>query len=303
MPLPVAQFLADPPGWLVVCFALVTQLGDPWFVFVLVTLCYWLGDDRFSERPRRAGATLIALGLCALVTTIAFKSGFALPRPPGAGEATPPAWLPPAFGSTFVGMATGDGFGFPSGHALGTTAVYGGIAVLYDRLWSRRRRYAAAAVVVGLVSLSRLVLGVHAVADVVAGVVTGLVVLAVTLRLSENATHPDRAYLLAAAVGVLALVATWLAGHTGESYEAALGFGSALGGAAGWVGFDVRERVGPGLSALSLVVCGGIWGTVYRLEPTLPGTVVGAAIAVGGIVAVPALAARMGSKEVPADGV
>lgn len=290
-----AQLFADVPGWAIVLFALLTQLGDPWFVFVGVTLVYWLGDDRLASRPRRTGATLIALGLCALAATIAFKSGFALPRPSGAGEATPPVWLPSTFVPTFVSMATGTGFGFPSGHAIGATVVYGGAAVLCDRLRSRRRRYVAAAGLVVLISLSRLVLGVHDLGDVTAGVLTGLVVLWLALRVSRGGDQPAPAFLLAAAIAVGALAATLGAGHADETYEAALGLGSALGGVAAWKLFDVRERVRASLAVVCLAALGGLWAAVHAFEPMLPGTVLGAGVALGGIVAVPGLVARLGT--------
>lgn len=299
----ITEALAGLPEWVVVLFALITQLGDPWFVFSVVSLLYWLGDDRIASRPRHAGAMLIALGLVALGATIGFKSLFAFHRPPGAGTATPPAWLPGAFGSLFVDMSTGDGFGFPSGHALGATVVYGGAAVLCDRLFDRRRRYGAAAFVIGLVALSRLVIGVHHLLDVVAGVLVGLAVLAFALRVADTADRPDRAYLLGAVLSVGAMGVAVAGGHTGETYEAAIGLGSAVGGAVGWNVFDERVRVTPGIAVVSLAVFGSIWGFVYKFEPTLPGTALGSAIAVGGIVAVPGLVGRMRKKRgVGADG-
>lgn len=285
----VTEALADLPGWVVAVFALVTQLGDPWFVFSVVTLFYWLADDRFATRPRHAGATLIALGLCALAATVAFKSFFALPRPPGAGEATPPIWLPSTFGPAFVDVATGDGFGFPSGHALGSTVVYGGAAVLCDRLADRRRLYGAAGLVIALVALSRLVIGVHVLLDVVTGVLAGVAVVGSALRMSGWDRHPDRAFLVAAGLSVVALVVAIFGGHASETFEAALGLGSALGGVVGWRAFENRQRMGPGATTVALATLGGLWVAVYALKPTLPGTVLGGAVAVGGIVAVPGL--------------
>lgn len=283
----VTEVLGGLPGWVVALFALVTQLGDPWFVFSVVTLYYWLADGRLAARPRDAGATLVALALCALAATIALKSFFALPRPPGAGDATPPVWLPSAFGPAFVEMATGDGFGFPSGHALGSTVVYGGVAVLSDRLASRRRRYAGAGVVVAFVALSRLVLGVHVLFDVVAGALAGIAVLALVLRAADRDRRPGRAFFTAAVLSVVALLVALTGGHASETFEAGLSLGSAVGGVLGWRAFGERRRVGVGAAIVALASLGGLWALVYRLEPTLPGTVVGGAVAVGAIVALP----------------
>lgn len=283
----VTEALAGLPGWVVTIFALVTQLGDPWFLFSFVTLYYWLADDRLAARPRDAGATLVALGLCALAATLALKSFFALPRPPGAGDATPPVWLPSAFGPAFVEMATGDGFGFPSGHALGATVVYGGVAVLSDRLASGRRHYVAAGVVVALVALSRLVLGVHVVLDVVAGTLAGVVVLTLVIGIADRDRRPGRAFLAAAALSVVALAVAVTGDHAAETFEAALGLGSAVGGVVGWRAFGERRRVGVGATVVALAALGGLWVLVYRLEPTLPATLVGGAVAGGGLVGMP----------------
>jgi undecaprenyl-diphosphatase len=73
-------------------------------------------------------------------------------------------------------------YSFPSGHALGTTVVYGVIA-LY--LMTRARRWGArlaiallAAVLVVLVATSRVYLGVHYTSDVIAGATEGIAWLA-----------------------------------------------------------------------------------------------------------------------------
>lgn len=289
----VSAVLAGAPDWLVFLFALLTQLGDPWFVFVTMTLGYWLGTDRLSSRPRRAGATLIAIGLSALAVTVALKSTFALPRPPGADEAFPPTWLPPVLASMFVDMATGDGFGFPSGHALGSTAIYGGMAVLADRLWTRRRRLLVAGALVCTVALSRLVIGVHVLADVSAGVLAGVAVLWLVLRVSDDGGRPFRAYLLASGLSLVAIAVTVVAAHPGELFEATFAFGSAVGGGVGWHLFDERIRVSPRTAAVALFACGGLWGAIYTLEPALLVTAVGSAVALGSIVAVPGLAGRL----------
>jgi undecaprenyl-diphosphatase len=73
-------------------------------------------------------------------------------------------------------------FSFPSGHAANTTLLYGALAVLVFRharsRWTRALATAFAASAVLLVGSSRLVLGAHRFSDVVAGVLLGLLVLA-----------------------------------------------------------------------------------------------------------------------------
>lgn len=285
----VTEALASLPEWVALLFAVLTQFGDAWFLFAGVSLCYWLADERFTATPRRTGATLIALGVCALAATVALKSFFAVHRPVGAGEAITPAWLPTAFDTIYVSISTGDGFGFPSGHATGSTIVYGGAAVLYDRLASRRKRFAGAAVVIGLIALSRLVIGVHLLPDVLAGIVAGLAILFGTLRLAGE--RPRDAFLVATGIAFLALAIALIGGHTGEATKAAIGIGAALGGVTEWhrYGDAERVRVPPRVTIVVLPLLGGFWGAVYAAELALPLAALGSAIAVGGIVAMPRL--------------
>lgn len=285
----LTEALASLPEWVAFLFAIVTQFGDAWFLFGGVSLAYWYADERFTDTPRRTGAILIALGVCALATTVALKSLFAVHRPVGAGEAVPPGWLPATFEALYVSISTGDGFGFPSGHATGSTIVYGGAALVYDRLAGRRNRLVGAAVAIGLISLSRLVIGVHLLPDVLAGIAVGLVVLFGTLRLADG--RPAVAFLVATGISVLALAIALVGSHSGEATKAAIGIGAGLGGVAEWhrYGDAERVRVPARWVAVGLPVLGGFWGAVYAAELALPLAALGSAIAVGGIVAMPRL--------------
>jgi undecaprenyl-diphosphatase len=82
-------------------------------------------------------------------------------------------------------------FSFPSGHAMVSTAVYGAITIIVlrrvRRTATRAAIIAAAALLVGLIGVSRIYLGAHYVSDVLAGVSLGLAwltlcVLAITVR-------------------------------------------------------------------------------------------------------------------------
>ncbi|MFB6167852.1 MAG: phosphatase PAP2 family protein [Haloferacaceae archaeon] len=172
----------------------VTLLGDPLVLLALVAVGYWRAPP-VAEEPRRAFATLVGVGLASAGLVLALKGLFALPRPPG---------------------ATATGYGFPSGHALGAAAVYGGAARLFDRVDPTRRRLAAG-LLVAAVALSRVALGVHYLVDVVAGAALGLA-LAVALD------RPRRALLAAGGCGLAAVV---VAGATavvaGGAAGAALG--------------------------------------------------------------------------------
>ncbi|WP_318567996.1 phosphatase PAP2 family protein [Salinigranum marinum] len=217
--------VAEFPPVVVELFGLLTRLGDPWALLGGLALLYAVAD-RIGLDRRRVGF-VFATAFVALGVTLALKSTFALPRPPGALE---------------------DGYGFPSGHALGATVVWGTAAVALD-VGRRRRRLALAASVVPVVAASRVVIGVHYLVDVVVGTAVGLalvgVVLAATWRdRGQPPTHAavDRVFAIAAAA---ALVALFLSG----SVNTLLTVGGALGG---WVGWRAVEptvaSVGPSLS-------------------------------------------------------
>jgi undecaprenyl-diphosphatase len=75
-------------------------------------------------------------------------------------------------------LATAFSSSFPSGHAMSAIVVYGTIAYLIARLvhhrWERMLTCGLAALVILLISLSRVYLGVHYPSDVLAGAVVGL---------------------------------------------------------------------------------------------------------------------------------
>jgi membrane-associated phospholipid phosphatase len=286
----VTDTVSGAPDVVVALFAALTQFGDAWFLFLSLSLLYWLAPDWLAPDARRVAALLVAFGLAAAMLTLALKTAFALPRPPGATAATPPAWLPAAGHGLFARAATGDGFGFPSGHALGTTVVYGGLAALATA-GDRTRRLLAAGLVVALVALSRLVLGVHFLADVVVGIGIGLGLLWAALRISDR--DPTRAFGLAAVLGVAALGATVATGHLEHGADAAAGFGGALGGLLGWGVVERRtaERsgVGPVAQLSALLVAGGLWVVATEASLPLPLTAAVDLLAVSVVVALPAL--------------
>jgi membrane-associated phospholipid phosphatase len=230
----------------------VTLLGDPLVLLALVAVGYWRAPP-VAEEPRRAFATLVGVGLASAGLVLALKGLFALPRPPGAA-------------------ATGGGF--PSGHALGAAAVYGGAARLFDRVDTTRRRLVAGALVAG-VGLSRVALGLHYLVDVAAGAALGL---ALALALDR----PRRALAAAAVCGVAALVLA-----SGRVGEAAVVAGGAAGAAlapddVGDVPVPGRLVV-PGLAAL--VVLGALLATA---DLPVGALALGGGVVLWGVVALPA---------------
>jgi membrane-associated phospholipid phosphatase len=285
----VTRLLQSAPESVVVAFAVLTQLGDAWFLFVGLSLLYWFAPQWVTADRRRAGALLVALSLTALAVTIGLKAAFALPRPAGAARAVPPSWLPGAAAPLYADLATGEGFGFPSGHAIAATVAYGGAAVLLDA-FERRRRLLLAGAVVAVVSLSRVVLGVHYLADVVVGVLVGVALVAVVRRATGD--RPAYVFALAAGLGLLAALVAAVRGPPGAVHEAAAAVGGGLGGRLGWRYLRSEAAVPAVAGGVGLAVFGGLWATAVALDPPLVAVVVLDAVAVGGILGLPWLVDR-----------
>ncbi|WP_049920889.1 phosphatase PAP2 family protein [Halopiger djelfimassiliensis] len=154
------------PEWAAVFIALITQLGDTWFLAILVGVVYWFGTEKREDAVVIVGFTVAGLGLIS-----GLKHVFRLPRPdePLVQLESLPWIVQPLYDVT----AAAGGYGFPSGHALMTTIVYFSLAHRLS-ISTRHRRLLGAAILVGAVCFSRVALGVHYLVDVVAGVGIGI---------------------------------------------------------------------------------------------------------------------------------
>ncbi|UCE30763.1 MAG: phosphatase PAP2 family protein [Burkholderiales bacterium] len=170
-------------------FLWITQLGGEQFFLLLVPLVYWCLD-------KRLGLRLAYLYMFSVLANLWMKALFAAPRPyqyDSRVRLVGPAQTQP---------------GFPSGHAQSATAVWGllGLRVRRNGMWW------LAAVVVSLVSVSRVYLGVHFPHDVAAGVLLGVIAVVVFVRvepvLSDRlATLSFGAKIVTSAVAPIALLA------------------------------------------------------------------------------------------------
>uniref|UniRef100_A0A8A2VT32 Phosphatase PAP2 family protein n=2 Tax=Haloterrigena alkaliphila TaxID=2816475 RepID=A0A8A2VT32_9EURY len=282
--------LAQDP--VLVIFALLTQLGDVWFLFLLGGVHYVVGD-KFPQWgiDRRRGLFVLGLLLTYVVLVGILKQSFMLARPPGAG--TPPdiQWIPSALQGVFASISTGGGYGFPSGHALGSTLVWGGFALVVGKDKISNMWLALAGVVIVIVSLSRVILGVHYLVDVVVGAVIGIVVLGALYKVTDHGTDPGRVLVFAAGIGILGLI------H-GATFDSVAAAGSAVGAWFAWraVGDLIpahpsnRPEVVAGLVVFGLA--GGFFALLYSLKPSLLVTFSGATIAVGSVVGAPLVGNR-----------
>lgn len=136
----------------------VTALGARlvvWMVVLVASAFLWISRHRWSA------ALLWISMLGSGLVNMTLKSAFARPRPDVF------EWRAP-----HVGTAS-----FPSGHAMTSMVVYGTLGFLIGRLMPTRAlrwlTWFMAALVIALVSLSRLYLGVHYPSDVLGGLMTG----------------------------------------------------------------------------------------------------------------------------------
>lgn len=162
------RFVLSHTGVLDVARAL-THLGDPLVVTALAVAMAVLFAVR---RQWRTAAYVLVVRAAATVVGFALKTGVARARPD----------LPHP-------VATAHGQSFPSGHALGAAALWASLAVLLAPRVGRPWLVALAVVVPVVVAVTRVLLGVHFVSDVVAGLVLGwavAVVAADLLRLRDR---------------------------------------------------------------------------------------------------------------------
>jgi len=279
---------------LVIAFAFITLLGDAWFVLVGLAALYWIGP-RYVDDARAVAAVCVGLATLGLAAVLALKSATAIPRP--AMTPVDPSGLPLLLESFVGGEIQSDGFTFPSGHATAATVVYGGLGLLLS-VGRKRLRYAFAAGMIVLISLSRVVLEVHYPRDIIAGMVLGSLLIAVGLAVgrTKGRFHPDRVFALGGIVSVIGLGVALQGGHTEEVLQGAIGIGTATGGVITWRQFGDRLVDAPPVSlplALAgLVVAGGLWIAGYAGVLSAAGAVAASAAAVGCILLLPLLAER-----------
>jgi membrane-associated phospholipid phosphatase len=151
--------------WLVVPMRLLSFLGNEEFFLLLAPALYWCINSRAGLRVG------LLLMINASVNSI-FKLIFFRPRP---------YWVDPAVKA----YGAESSFGIPSGHAQNSAAVWGGLAVSFQKKWL----WVTAIILIIMIGLSRIYNGVHFPADILAGWLIGTTVLAVFLKLEPKVKH------------------------------------------------------------------------------------------------------------------
>lgn len=268
------------PDWAALPVAGATWLGEVWLLVVVLALAYWFTG-------RREVAALVGVALTALSVGLAAKYAIGLPRPT-TGPVVPVDSVVSVAQPFYERETTADTPGIPSGHALGATVTWGGLAALLDR--SGRRRYFLAAGAIALVGVSRVILGVHFPIDVVAGTLLGVAILAVAVPACRRLGDPVTPAL---AIAVLASgLAVVVAGGDGPAANAV---GAAVGGLLAWRVLDpdpaplapTGRGVATAIAGLAVVLIAGLG--LGGLVGSPIGPYLGTAIVGAGILAVPTL--------------
>lgn len=194
----VRDVVPEPIIWLLTH---VTHLGDGAVLVVLGVTLYWFGAG-----DRRQRAFVLAIATASLAVAAGIKGIFAIPRPE---TAFTPLEYP--------------GYSFPSAHALGAAAIYGTLAVVLN-IWTKRTRILIAGIVIITVMLSRVVIGVHYVEDVIVGALLGTGLVLIGMYFNRN---PYSVFTFALIISAVAFV-------IGSREFTTLAFGASIGGMVGW---------------------------------------------------------------------
>jgi membrane-associated phospholipid phosphatase len=141
---------------------LFTFLGNEEFYFILFPILFWCVDSRLGLR---AGLILLLSGCI----NSYFKWIFRLPRP---------YWT----NGEVIAHTSETSCGAPSGHSQNAVAMWGLIAASINKTWA----WVAAIFIIFMIGVSRMILGVHFLLDVITGWVIGAILLWVFLRLEPN---------------------------------------------------------------------------------------------------------------------
>ena len=182
------------PEWLIAIFQGITFLGDPIVYIVVLAVGFWI------YKKKEAIIAMYVL-LTSVFLNFFLKTLIQKPRP-----------------TESIRIIEEDGYSTPSGHAQNSTAVYGWIMLYFKKIWLD----IVTPILILLICLSRVVLGVHYIGDVIIGCLVGAVILVALyfimpyiLKWMEN--WSDRRKIIAGeAYGVAVFIITFTQGLFGN---------------------------------------------------------------------------------------
>ncbi|WP_165959001.1 phosphatase PAP2 family protein [Actinomadura sp. KC345] len=248
----------------------VSFLGSSAFYVPVILVVFW------CVAPRQAARAAVILLFGAFVNTF-LKLLFHDPRP---------YWTDP----TIEGEQPHSSFGMPSGHAQNAPVAWG----FWAAQTRRRSLWAAAAVIVALIGVSRVFLGVHSIGQVLAGWGIGLTFLVVALYAEPfivswwTRHHLAVQMTLALVVSLVLLGAAWVALQPIEDWRWPSAWARAIrasGGETDSVDLIESSMAAGGffgvLAGLSLLAARGWFdpgGTPWRRLARVPVALAGAAV-------------------------
>jgi len=147
-------------SWLLPIMQIATAIGSVEFYLLAISAIYWCVNTRLGFR----------LGLILTLSqglNDSLKIAFHSPRP---------YWV----SRKVIPYASYSSFGIPSGHSQNAVCIWGYLASFLKKAW------AAASVLIFIISLSRIYLGAHFPIDVVVGWAVGAIILTSFLRLEPR---------------------------------------------------------------------------------------------------------------------
>lgn len=264
----VAVWEAFPETYLPVA-EVVTELGGAEGTILVVAFAYWLGH-------RKKSATVASYVTAGVVFILLLKTGFALPRP-----VTDPALAVEPV------LEYDDPHGFPSGHAFTSVVVYGGFVTVYGKLREPVWLLGTVSLVVAI-SLSRVVLRLHYLGDILVGAALGIGFLYLLTRLVGD--RPTYGFGIGLAIAVPAVLLSGFGDLT------LMGLGATIGGLLASPAIDDAPELRSWVEGVVLVVAGLVLVVlVVALQalvadvPTVGAVaiVIGQAVLIAGVILLP----------------
>ena len=158
----IVQYIQDILGWAAPFFRVITELGSELFYITIIFAAYWA----YNKRQTMAAAAAL---IVSLLTCYWLKVIIANPRPD----------------TSYWYEGYGDvNFSTPSGHAQNSTVLFGWISLKAKR----SSVFLISSILIVIIGISRVVLGVHYLEDVLLGWGVGILLLIILVYLEPHAT-------------------------------------------------------------------------------------------------------------------
>ena len=177
-------------------FKMITNLGEPIVFIVLVAIFYIIYDKKFAKN----------LALSLLITTYINEFAKDIFKDPRPATNTSPDKITPENPSGLIETS----YGFPSGHTQSAVGTWGYIAIKFKDKPKPLILPIILSIVIFLVGISRMVIGVHDLQDVVGGSLIGMVVLFLFIYIEPIATEKFNSFNLIVKLIIVTIVSIGL---------------------------------------------------------------------------------------------